>query len=65
MFRKNFKDFDLSKGSDGKAVIMVEHFHFLYGDIFLSDFIFGKKDNSISAFSQGLLLFIIANESAV
>ncbi len=54
MFRKYFKNFDLSKGRDGKAIIMVEHFHFFYGDILFCSFIFSKKDNPISAFSQGL-----------
>lgn len=65
MVRKHFEYLDLSERSDGKAILIIEYFHLLNGQLLVTVLIFGVEDYAIRALADHLSLLKLPDEPAV
>lgn len=65
MVRKHFEYLDLSERCDREAILIIEYFHLLNGQLFVTVLIFGVEDYPICALADHLSLLKLPNEPAV
>jgi hypothetical protein len=55
----------LAKGSNGEAVLVVQHLHLLYGQLLIRILIPSEEDDAVSALPDHLSLLVLADEPTV
>jgi hypothetical protein len=62
---QHLQDFDLPQRSHGKAVLVVQHFHLLDGELLVGVLVSCEEDDSVGSLSDDVSFLELADESAI